>query len=120
MSHSRNPYKGPNLRKFRKLLVRDAERSELRAQERQVILLQNTVQQNLYTRFYTLQNGEKMRASTKYLLKIPLEFALVFGFVSLFWYGFFSYLEYGAGMITEIHDHLPYYSMLLALIISLN
>ncbi|MCK5039232.1 MAG: hypothetical protein KAS16_09055 [Thermoplasmata archaeon] len=61
-----------------------------------------------------------MRASTKYLLKIPLEFALVFGFVSLFWYGFFSYLEYGAGMITEIHDHLPYYSMLLALIISLN
>ena len=62
----------------------------------------------------------KMRRSTKYLLRIPLEFALVFGFVSLFWYGLFSYLEYGSGMQTEIHGYLPFFSMLMALIISLN
>ena len=61
-----------------------------------------------------------MRKSTKYLLRIPLEFALAFSFVSLFWYGLFSYLEYGAGMTTEIHEYLPYFSMLMATIISLN
>jgi len=45
---------------------------------------------------------------------------LAFGFVSLFWYGLFSYLEYGAGIQTGIHDYLPFFSMLMAMIISVN
>ncbi len=61
-----------------------------------------------------------MRRSTKYLLRIPLEFALAFGFVSLFWYGLFIYLEYGSGVTSPIHDDLPFFSMLMALIISVN
>ena len=62
----------------------------------------------------------KMKPSTKYLLKIPLEFAFAFGFVSLAWYSFFIYLEHGSGMISPIHDDLPYFSMLMGLIISVN
>lgn len=61
-----------------------------------------------------------MKQSTKYLLRIPMEFAFAFGFVSLFWYSLFIYLEHGSGMISPIHDELPYFSMLMGLIIAIN
>ncbi len=51
---------------------------------------------------------------------MPLEIAFAFSFVSLFWFGLFSYLEYASGMTSKIHAELPWLSMLMALITTAN
>ncbi len=61
-----------------------------------------------------------MRESKKYLMLIPLKFGLALGMVSMFWFVFFSYLEYGSGMTSVIHNELPYFSVLMGIILSLN